>query len=134
MKKVIFKGLAGSINSTKGSFCVELDPSSDFIRISNLDGIKCEDDFAEYSDLQGLLESGYMKFIFENGRLYVIVEYSVKETLSEDQIEELKNETQGQLSDGIGEGFEQFPCTSIDGIEIYISPWFPEQVLETIIE
>lgn len=42
-------------------------------------------------------------------------------------LEELKDYTQGQWSDGIGEGFEQFSYKEIDGEEIYISPWYHGQ-------
>lgn len=37
-------------------------------------------------------------------------------------IESVRDEIEGQCSDGWGEGFEQFP-QEIDGVEFYISTW-----------
>lgn len=66
------------------------------------------------------------------GKLYVRVEYTSEKELNEDELEVLKKYTQGQMSDGIGEGFEQFPCMYDGEEEIFLSPWFRGQILTTI--
>jgi len=57
-----------------------------------------------------------VKIIFQNN--------TSKELLNDEEVEILKNYTQGQLSDGIGEGFEQFPVMYDNDKEIFLSPWF----------
>lgn len=49
--------------------------------------------------------------------------------LTNGEMDILIDYTQGQLSDGIGEGFEQTPCAVINGEEIYLSPWYRGQIL-----
>jgi hypothetical protein len=72
-----------------------------------------------------------MDFRFENDKLWTYVVYSTKEVLAADELTRLGEYTQGQLSDGIGEGFEQFPCDyESDGAEVYLSPWYHGQKLE----
>ena len=52
--------------------------------------------------------------------------------MDQDELESLAEYTQGQWSDGIGEGLEQYPCyTSNNGEEAYISPWFSWQQITT---
>lgn len=96
-------------------------------------GIDIQDDFVEYMDepLKSKLESGYTEFVYENGKLYSVCTYEVLEPLTEEEIKEVAEYTQGQWSDGIGEGFEQEPYVYIDDEELYISPWFYEQKLTT---
>ena len=130
MYQIIVKGPAGSSN---------IDDRS------KLNGIDCQDEFSEYFhrewniggkkdvNQQPLIDKGvkggYMDFRFEKGNLYVYVEYTSRELLNDDEIEILKNYTQGQMSDGIGEGFEQYPVKEVDGEEIFLSPWFNGQKL-----
>lgn len=105
-----------------------------YLHPRELDGIDCQDEFVEYMDddeIRQKLESGYMKFVFENEKLWTVTEYTSKEKLTEDELNILAEYTQGQWSDGIGEGFEQFPCRIIEGEEIYISPWHSGQKLVT---
>ena len=109
---------------------------SDYENLSQLDGVDCQDDFAEYFgndfSFKDNIESGYMYFSFENGKLWTVTEYFSDRELSKDELEKLSSYTQGQWSDGIGEGFEQEPCFyDKDGEEVYVSPWKREQVLET---
>ncbi|MEY4572908.1 MAG: hypothetical protein RLZ10_2165 [Bacteroidota bacterium] len=116
MKQIIIYGKSGDYNAVA----------------SECDDIECPDDFVEYIDnevLRKKLYSGYMTFENRQGVLYTITTYDVKEgqILTEKEIEELKDYTQGQWSDGIGEGFEQFSYKEIDGEEIYISPWYHGQ-------
>lgn len=109
-----------------------------------LDGVACDANFAEYfhesftvgttvhegeQDLiDAGIESGYMWFEYDPEKkvLLVITEYEVAGKLPEETVEHLINYTQGQWSDGIGEGFEQNPV-EIDGHDFYISPWNPSQ-------
>ena len=121
MKKVTIKALAGEHNAND---------------VNILDGIDDKTDFVEYIDnnFADKLDSGYMSFKVEDGKLYTLTEYDVKEDLTEDELNELADYTQGQWSDGIGEGFEQFPCWEEDGEEIYLSPWFCGQKTEIIVE
>ena len=69
-----------------------------------------------------------MHFKLENGKLYTYTVYHSDRELTEEELKQLMDYTQGQWSDGIGEGFEQFPIMEDDeGEEVYISPWFPGQ-------
>ena len=123
MGKVIIKALAGD------SYVGE----EDVIDRSKLHGIDCQDEFVEYmnEDFKNKLSSGYMDFRFEDGKLWTYVVYSTREVLTEYEVKRLGEYTQGQLSDGIGEGFEQFPCDyESDGAEVYLSPWYHGQKLE----
>ena len=118
--KITIKAKAGDVYIGDGG---------DDVRISVVDGVDCQDDFAEYSDINGL-EYGYMRFEFVDDELYTITEYVANRELSESDLAELVEETQGQWSDGIGEGFEQMPCTYHNGEEVYVSPWFSGQEVE----
>ena len=123
MGKVIIKALAGD------SYVGE----EDVIDRSKLHGIDCQDEFVEYMNeyFKNKLSSGYMDFRFEDGKLWTYVVYSTREVLTEYEVKRLGEYTQGQLSDGIGEGFEQFPCDyESDGAEVYLSPWYHGQKLE----
>lgn len=123
MGKVIIKALAGD------SYVGEEGVTDR----SKLNGIDCQDEFVEYmdEDFKHKLSSGYMDFRFEDGKLWTYTVYSTKEVLTEDELKELGEYTQGQWSDGIGEGFEQFPCDyEEDGAEVYLSPWYHGQKLE----
>lgn len=108
---------------------------------SKFDGVDCQDCFSEYfseayrgrQNEQPLIDKGvkggYMRFKWENDELYVIVDYTSKEKLTEDELEILKDYTQGQMSDGIGEGFEQYPCYFEGDVEYCLSPWYHGQEL-----
>ena len=117
MNKITIKALVGTHNA---------------VNINTLDNLECDDDFVEYIDvdLSSKLESGYMKFVVDHNILYTTTEYVIKDgqSLSFEEIQRLIKYTQGQWSDGIGEGFEQFPCTEENKIEIYVSPWYRGQV------
>jgi hypothetical protein len=126
MKQIIFKAKAGEAYIGDG---IDLEP----YQYEQLSGVDCQDNFAEYSNLHSKLGSGYMRFQWEDGQLNVYTEYDVVSELTHGEIELLKEETQGQWSDGIGEGFEQYPCAYIDEQEVYLSPWFMGQIIETII-
>jgi hypothetical protein len=107
--------------------------------LKELDGIDCIDNFADYFDETSYshnIEEGYMDFRYEDKKLWTYTTYTSDKELNPEELEHLANYTQGQWSDGIGEGFEQFPCyvpsnDEEDG-EVYISPWFSGQVLTVI--
>ncbi len=128
MKDIIFKAKAGKVTIGEDYRAATVE------ELSLLSGVTCQDDFAEYSDLHAKLESGYMSFVFEVDTLYTVTTYLLKEDLSDDEIKKLESETQGQWSDGIGEGFEQFSCAFIGEEEVFISPWFHGQEIETFID
>ena len=103
--------------------------------LDQLDGQDCQDDFTDYlhdeheSMITKGLRNGYMKFQSIDSVLWVITEYESDEKLTEPELDLLVDYTQGQWSDGIGEGFEQEPCGYDDNDEeIYVSPWFHGQV------
>lgn len=130
MYRLVVKGLAGESNINDRS---------------RLHGIECEDVFSEYFhekfeiggtvyiEEQPLIDKGvsggYMRFVWEDNNLYVVVSYRSKEKLNEEELEILKDYTIGQLSDGIGESFEQIPVMYVDNKEIYLSPWYKGQKL-----
>jgi hypothetical protein len=99
------------------------------------EGIKAEDGSDEFvqwmhnESLQSKLVDGWMYFERIGEHLCTVTVYQVKdgEQLTENEIEELKRYTQGQWSDGIGEGFEQFPVTNVVGDQVYLSPWYHGQ-------
>jgi len=102
--------------------------------LNKLHGLQDQQDFTDYisgGDFPGItFESGsYMEFrVLQDSKVCVFVKYNTNKELSETEIQSLVKYTQGQWSDGIGEGFEQFPCAyTEDGEEIYVSPWFRGQ-------
>lgn len=126
MYKITIKGPAGKTNASD---------------LSKLDGIDCQECFSDYlfsdrdqdkSLIDKGIESGYMEFEYNknDGKLYVVVKYLSKEKLDDNEAKALIEYTQGQMSDGIGENFEQEPVMYEDDEEIFISPWFRGQKLE----
>lgn len=106
---------------------------TDYPILEDLHGINCQDNFSDYfddDDFYKELSSGYMTFSYENGKLWTITEYDSNRLLTEEELQTLADYTQGQWSDGIGEGFEQFPCYYDENEEeVYISPWYGGQEL-----
>jgi len=76
------------------------------------------------------VSGGNMWFEIKNDKIWTITEYESKEKLNEEELEMIKKYTKGQWSDGIGEGFEQFPIMQWNGQDVYLSPWFFGQKLE----
>jgi hypothetical protein len=112
-------------------------------------GLKDDENFVEYMDghLQKKLEqNAFMRFEIDPKRqkLLTIVEYKVVEPLTDSEVKELAEYTQGQWSDGIGENFEQqslgrelaWDEYEEDEIytDIYLSPWHKGQVLEIFVD
>lgn len=110
---------------------ISAEAQTDFQDLEKLHGIECQEDFTDYlnKNLSGLgLSSGIMNFEYWDGKLFTRTEYLSERKLTDSELAELVDYTQGQWSDGIGEGFEQEPCYySEDGVEVYISPWFSGQ-------
>jgi len=98
--------------------------------LQKLHGIDCQDNFVEYMDkcsARDKLSNGYTRFVYEDNKLYAVCEYEAKEMLTEEELEDVERYTSRQWSDGIGEGFEQFPCIELDDHEIFISMWHHNQ-------
>jgi hypothetical protein len=102
--------------------------------LRNFDGIGDNARFSDYfhKEQEELTKSagingGYLKFVYEEGKLFAETTYECKRELDEKEKEILIEYTQGQWSDGVGEGFEQ---QEHEGA--YISPWFYGQTVEVI--
>lgn len=107
---------------------------TDYPNLKTLDGIDCQDEFTEYFDdnftFKDSVTNGYLRFKFENNKLWAITEYDSDRELTPEELDGLADYTQGQWSDGIGEGFEQNPCMyDEDENEVCISPWYFGQKL-----
>jgi hypothetical protein len=106
---------------------------TDYQNLKELDGIDCQDCFSDYfhqSSYKDSVSGGYMRFKYDLGKLWTITEYLSTRDLNTSELKELADYTQGQWSDGIGEGFEQHPVMEDEeGNDVYISPWGFEQQL-----
>lgn len=56
--------------------------------------------------LHGVVTGGYMEFRYENGELYTYTTHDVSRQLTNEECKKVADYTQGQWSDGIGEGFD----------------------------
>lgn len=83
-----------------------------------------ENEYTEYCDIDCCekLESDVSYFCEENNKLMIVVEYTSNEKLTKKELKELMDYTQGQWSDGIGEGFEQQLHNNY-----YVSMWHKDQ-------
>lgn len=123
MNKIIIYALSGKVEPSDALY--------------ECDGIEMDDYFGDYLDkaefnfIDFSDSTGECNFYIEDGKLYVQVTYKLVKIPTDAEIEKLKEETQGQWSDGIGEGFEQTPCFYYKNEEVYISPWFPKQVVHS---
>lgn len=83
---------------------------------------RVDQDFHDYYDGDLAIQDSSAYFKAEGGELWIVVEYEIASYPNAKQLEQLSDYTQGQWSDGIGEGYEQFP-QYVDGDEVYISMW-----------
>lgn len=97
------------------------------------DGLSDDSCFSEYfgfnTKIPKCVTGGFMHFEFHENpdTLYVFTIYDSTRKITADEEKELIKYTQGQWSDGIGEGFEQRDFDD----EIYNpSPWYPGQKIE----
>ena len=68
------------------------------------------------------LTSAVWSVEMRSDRLFGRIDCSLKETLTADETEALRDWLTGQCSDGLGEGFEQQPIDTMDG-ELFVSFW-----------
>ena len=87
------------------------------------------DDECHESLIKAKVSGGYLDFIYdkESKKLYAETSYDCPIELTDREQKILAEYTQGQWSDGIGEGFEQ---QEVNGV--YISPWFYGQTVKVI--
>jgi hypothetical protein len=102
--------------------------SSD-LGLGSLHGVDCDDCFSDYFHEQWMSDvvtGGYMRFEYDpvTDQLITVTEYESERMLTSTELSQLASYTQGQWSDGIGEGFEQMPQR-----EAYISPWYRGQTV-----
>ena len=101
---------------------------------SSLDGVECQDEFMEYfwtdnakveEEMRKIVHKGLMSFHYDTARTTLVTHttYEVDRKLTRIELAALKDYTQGQWSDGIGEGFEQSPARD----EFFISAWYRDQ-------
>lgn len=68
------------------------------------------------------LTSAVWSVELHGGRLFGRIDCSLKETLTAEETESLRDWLTGQCSDGLGESFEQQPIDTMDG-ELFVSFW-----------
>lgn len=85
-----------------------------------------ENDMAAYYNeddgIKEKLTSAVWSVELHGGRLFGRIDCSLKEALTAEETEALRDWVTGQCSDGIGEGFEQQPIDTMDG-ELFVSFW-----------
>ncbi len=136
--------ITGKCVGSYGSYNHDFESASDMYNYGSLKFIEDVDpcnfgSFYEYiwpEDLKALFSESksYFEYDEENHRLLIVVEYLSKDLPTPQLAKDITEYTQGQFSDGIGEGFEQFPIPYDDGfedLEFYISMWHQGQKLVT---
>lgn len=94
----------------------------DIYELQELQGYELDIDFVEYINkeiLRQKLLTGYLRLDMHDDELVAIIEYKAIKRLSKAELDELKEYTEGQLADGIGEGFEQELVYN----KYYVSTW-----------
>ena len=85
-----------------------------------------ENDMATYYNkddgVSEKLTSAVWSVELHGGRLFGRIDCSLKETLTAEETESLRDWLTGQCSDGLGESFEQQPIDTMDG-ELFVSFW-----------
>ena len=131
IKAVFFCPLVGNIDEGDGDFFTVgesyLADSEDEIN----DALKeytanDENDMAAYYNeddgVKEKLTSAVWSVELHGGRLFGRIDCSLKEPLTAEETESLREWITGQCSDGLGEGFEQQPIDTEDG-KLYVSLW-----------
>lgn len=131
IKAVFFCPLVGNIDEGDGDFFTVgesyLADSEDEIN----DALKeytanDENDMAAYYNendgVKEKLTSAVWSVELHGGRLFGRIDCSLKEALTAEETENLREWITGQCSDGLGEGFEQQPIDTEDG-KLYVSFW-----------
>jgi len=110
---------------TQDDYVIVTDPTE----LKSLDGVDDQSCFTDYmSQEEEVISGGYLEFRYDEKTNQLIAEtkYDITRELTEEEIRELVDYTQGQWSDGIGEGFEQNSVYRGND-EYYISPWHSGQ-------
>mgnify|MGYP000919173862 FL=1 len=85
-----------------------------------------ENDMATYYNkddgVSEKLTSAVWSVELHGDRLFGRIDCSLKEALTAEEMEDLRDWLTGQCSDGLGEGFEQQPIDTMDG-ELFVSFW-----------
>ena len=85
-----------------------------------------ENDMATYYNkddgVSEKLTSAVWSVELHGGKLFGRIDCSLKEALTAEETEALRDWLTGQCSDGLGEGFEQQPIDTMDG-ELFVSFW-----------
>lgn len=85
-----------------------------------------ENDMATYYNeddgIKEKLTSAVWSVELHGGRLFGRIDCSLKEPLTTEETERLREWITGQCADGLGEGFEQQPIDTMDG-ELFVSFW-----------
>lgn len=131
VKAVFFCPLVGNIDEGDGDFFTVgesyLADSEDEINdaLKEYTANDENDMTAYYNEDDGVkkkLTSAVWSVELHGGRLFGRIDCSLKEPLTAEETENLREWITGQCSDGLGEGFEQQPIDTEDG-KLYVSFW-----------
>ena len=126
---IVIKGKAGALTRSRGISNGEKLTGRDLE-----EGVEaeCHETFSDYvpEEFKDVVTGGEMTFEMEEKKLMTVVTYKSERELTENELTNLCEYTSGQLSDGIGENFEQQPFKTEGAMEYYLSPWYHGQQLE----
>ena len=131
IKAVFFCPLVGNIDEGDGDmFTVGdsylADSADEIADALNRYTANDENDMATYYNkddgVSEKLTSAVWSVELHGGKLFGRIDCSLKEALTAEETEALRDWLTGQCSDGLGEGFEQQPIDTMDG-ELFVSFW-----------
>ena len=131
VKAVLFCPLVGNIDEGDGDmFTVGdsylADSADEISDALNRYTANDENDMATYYNkddgVSEKLTSAVWSVELHGGRLFGRIDCSLKEPLTTEETERLREWITGQCADGLGEGFEQQPIDTMDG-ELFVSFW-----------
>ena len=131
VKAVFFCPLVGNIDEGDGNmFTVGdsylADSADEISDALNRYTANDENDMAAYYNkddgVSEKLTSAVWSVELHGGRLFGRIDCSLKEALTAEETETLRDWLTGQCSDALGEGFEQHPIDTMDG-ELFVSFW-----------